>query len=562
MKAVICALHSSYIHSALAPWYLLEGVKAFGQAGITAEVVEGTVNMEVETVAELLISKKPQVVGFGCYIWNISFVKKLLPILKKALPDAVMILGGPEVSFNTADVLDALPQVDYVIAGEGERPFAQLLNALDSGLDVDDIPGVCYRVEGLPVVKPSYCPSEYPPSPYSEAYFQALGGRIAYLETSRGCPFNCAFCLSGREEHVRFFPLERAERELVLLANSGTKTVKLVDRTFNADRRRARNIFKFIIDSCGATIPKGVCFHFEIAGDLLDDETFELLKTAPPGLIQFEIGLQSFNGETLEALNRKTDITQLKSNIERLIEFGNIHIHVDLIAGLPYEDLRSFADSFNTAYALRPHMLQLGFLKLLHGSAMREEPERFPCAFSNEPPYMVTGTPWLSADELLRLCEMETVLDRLYNSGRFKRTLTYVLAQTRKTPFELFWDAGGVLGENTTNGMALDELTALTLEYYGKMQGVDKLVLRDYMVCDRLATNASGKLPVSLQVSDKRLGYYIARQKSTFKKEGGLNGRQGYAILYSQNVFICVRYDEKDPVTGEFGIFRHSINLD
>ncbi len=560
MKAVICMLHSNYIHSALAPWYLLAGVKAYGLEGISAEVVEGTVNMDVEAASERIVSRKPQAVGLCCYIWNIAFIKKLLPVIKAALPDAVIILGGPEVSFNAGSVLDELTQADYVLSGEGEKPFAYLLSALYAGRETGGIPGICCRADGAPVVKAPYCPTDEPPCPYGEDYLAALGGRIAYLETSRGCPFQCAFCLSGRGAGVRFFPLERAKEELLLLAGSGTKTVKLVDRTFNADRRRAKELFSFIIDNYETHIPNGVCFHFEIGGDLLDDETLALLKTAPAGLIQFEIGLQSFHAKTLEALNRKTDMHKLKNNIERLLSFRNIHIHVDLIAGLPYEDRDTFAESFNTAYRLGPHMLQMGFLKLLYGSPMREDPEQFPCRFSEEPPYVVSATPWLTSGELIRLHDTEAVLDRLYNSGRFRRTLAYVLERTDITPFELFWNAGALLAAQIKGGISLDDLTALVFDYFSTLDGVERTALRDHMACDRLATNASGKLPPSLRVLDKR----FARTVSGFERSAGHERqsgvRRGYALLYSENVLVWVEYNRKDLVTGEYPIRKYPMD--
>ena len=559
MNALICMLHSKYIHSALAPWYLLAGIKKFGDPALKAEVVEGTVNMDIEAAAERIISQNPQAVGFCCYIWNISFIKKLLPVMKKALPDAVIILGGPEVSYNAGEVLKTMPHVDYVISGEGEKPFALLLNALCSGNDAGEIPGVCYQSGGVVSVQQPYDTADIPPDPYCEDYFKALDGRIAYLETSRGCPFQCAFCLSGADTCVRFFPIERAKSHLVLLANSGTQTIKLVDRTFNADRRRARELFSFIIEKHGTLIPEGVCFHFEIGGDLLDDDTLALLKSAPPGLIQFEIGLQSFHAETLEALNRKTNIDRLKRNIKQLLSFGNIHIHVDLIAGLPYEDLRLFADSFNTAYALGPHMLQLGFLKLLHGSEMRDYPEKYPCRYAGEPPYTVTSTRWLTSDELDLLSDTEEVLDRLYNSGRFKRTLVYVLQQSLKTPFELYRDAGVVLAGELRNGISLDGLTGLMLDYFSTFKSVDKMVLRDSMVCDRLATNASGKLPASLRIFDKRLKSAALAIEQAEGAQQTVKAGPGYAILYTEQTVVRADYTQKDPVAGEYPLKRYPL---
>jgi hypothetical protein len=258
----------------------------------------------------------------------------------------------------------------------------------------------------------------------------------------------------------------------------------------------------------------------------------------PKGAVQFEIGLQSFNDETLTAVRRKTDITRLTENIKGLITFGNIHIHIDLIAGLPHEDLRSFYESFNTAYALQPHMLQLGFLKLLHGADMREKPEAYPCRYAPKPPYEVLETPWLTQEDLGVLHETEEAVGRLYNSGRFRRTLAYILEQTRLTPFALFRDAGRLLCEH--GSLSLDALTALLLEYFSALPGVDERALRDRLVCDRLATNASGTLPAALHGQ---------------KAPGRLSGRRrGAAVLSAQNMLIIADYGKQDPVTGEFAL--------
>ena len=563
MNVIICMLNSKYIHSSLAPWYLLAGVECYGDKSLTAEVVEGTVNMTLLDVADRLISKSPSVIGFCCYIWNITFIKKLLPVIKTALPDVVVILGGPEVSYNAGNVLRDEPLVDYVLAGEGEKPFALLLDAIANGGDAAGIPGVCYRSGEHIVAVPPFCPTDAPPNPYSDRYFETLNGRIAYLETSRGCPFSCAFCLSGRKQvasraggGVRFFDIERAKKDLLLLANSGTQTVKLVDRTFNANRQRALDIFRFIIDNYGKAIPHGICFHFEIAGDLLDVETLELLETAPKGAIQFEIGLQSFNAKTLEAIHRKTNIELLKRNIERLVSFGNIHIHIDLIAGLPYEDYGSFSNSFNTGYALKPHMLQLGFLKLLHGALMRENPDIFPCGYSTDPPYEVTGTPWMTADELEQLHHAENALDYLYNSGRFRRTLNYMLRQTGRTPMNLFLIAGSFMAERAERHPSLDDLTALLLECFGSVIGVNKAALRDVMVCDRLATNAGGKLPEALKIPDSRLKAVKTAVNSGPEVRIRKGVRRGFALLYSENAAVYADYTAKDAVTGEYELVK------
>ncbi|UOO38148.1 DUF4080 domain-containing protein [Oscillospiraceae bacterium CM] len=558
LHAVIAAINSKYIHASLAPWYLLAGLETFGDGAVSAEVVEGTVNEELAAVAARIIEKSPGVLGLSCYIWNIAFIKKLLPVIKNALPDAVIILGGPEVSYNTGDILRDEPLVDYVISGEGEMPFARLLTALTSGGSTAGIPGLCYRSGGGVAIAPPYAASDDPPNPYTEAYFMALNGRIAYLETSRGCPFACAFCLSGRTGTVRFFNLERAKRDMLLLANSGTQTVKLVDRTFNADKRRARTIFQFLIRHAGKGIPEGVSFHFEIAGELLDDETLDVLAAAPKGLFQFEIGLQSFHAPTLEAINRRTDCARLKHNIERLTALGNIHIHIDLIAGLPFEDLQCFAESFNKAFALSPHVLQLGFLKLLHGAPLREDPLVDVCRFSLVPPYEVRMTPWLTPAAFDVLQQTAEALERLYNSGRFRRTLVYVLKQSGLTPFELFSKAGEFLNAYMKKGSSLDELTARILNFFSALPGVDGAVLRDRMVCDRLATNVSGKLPSMLKMHDDRFKKAVNRLRDAEMAQGLAQNpkgtRRGYALLCSEKVLVYADYRDKDPVTGEYAL--------
>ncbi len=559
LRAAICVLNSKYIHSSLAPWCLLAGVGAYGEEGVSAKVIEGTINEKLEDVFLRITEQRPQAIGFSCYIWNIEKTKRLIRLIKQELPDAVIILGGPEVSYCAEEILRGESQVDYVISGEGEKPFALLLNSILHGTEARGLPGVCCRSGHEIVTAEPYVTEEQPPSPYTQEYLDALKGRIAYLETSRGCPYSCAFCLSGRCGNVRFFELERAKKELLLLANSGTQTVKLVDRTFNANRKRANEIFQFIIDNYGEAIPQGVCFHFELAGDLLDETTLDLLAKAPTGVMQLEIGLQSFHAKTLEAIHRRTDVERLKRNIARLVSNGNMHIHIDLIAGLPYEAFDRFAQSFNIAYGLKPNMLQLGFLKLLYGAPMREEPESYPCGYSKEPPYEVTETPWLTPKELLALHHTEDALERLYNSGRFRRTLQYLLEESGLTPFELFLVFGEYAAEQGTERIALDDYTALVFNYFSGLTGIDRSALRDRMVCDRLAGNSSGRLPRILRVKDsllKQAAAELNRVAGSPKK----GVKRGVAVLYSEQTVIYADYEKRNPVTGEYPLIK--IKLD
>ena len=559
LNAIICALNSQYIHSSLAPWCLLAEVTKCCHDGICAEVVEGTINEAPRKVLDRILSRRPMVVGFCCYIWNITAVLGLVQVVKEALSDCVIVLGGPEVSYNAGEVLLKAPLVDYVISGEGEKPFAELLRAIHSGTAVEGIPGLCYRKGRETVIAEPHTPCEVPSSPYTEQYFAALNGRIAYLETSRGCPYTCAFCLSGRCGGVRHYDLERAKQEMLLLANSGTNTIKLVDRTFNADRRRANALFRFIIERYGKEIPQGICFHFEIAGDLLDAETIELLKTAPVGSMQFEIGLQSFNPKTLSEINRKTDLERLKQNISALLANGNAHIHIDLIAGLPHEDIGSFMDSFNTAFALKPHMLQLGFLKLLHGSPMRDNPEQFPCEYDQMAPYEVIKTPWISREELEQLHHTAHALDQLYNRGRFHRTLSYLFSRIEKSPFTLFSEFGAFLSQTGPAQKSLDDLTALVFSYFSGQSSIEQILLRDCMVCDRLATNASGKIPKALQIKDPRLKAAI----KALERENACRKaiKRGYALLYGENCLVYADYEEKNPVTGEYSLNKYHFDI-
>lgn len=521
---------------------------AYGDPALRPFVVEGTVNEDPMAIVERIVETAPQVMGFCCYIWNITRVGELLPLIKERLPQVVIVLGGPEVGYCAGDVLTHNPLVDYVITGEGERSFALLCNALLHRRRVD-VAGVTERAEGTIVSLPEEPLGEEPPSPYCEEYFEKLNGRIAYLETSRGCPYSCAYCLSARCGKPRFFHIERAKRELLLLANSGTKTVKLVDRTFNANRQRAKDLWRFIIENYPANIPHGVCFHFEIAGDLLDEESLAIIASAPAGLMQFEIGIQSFHAPTLDYIRRKTDLAKLTQNIRALLGGENAHIHIDLIAGLPFEDFATFANSFNEAFALRPNMLQLGFLKLIHGSPMREDGERYPCTFDATPPYQVTETPWLTGQELSSLARVEDGLERLYNSGRFTRSLPLAMAAFGGTPFAFF----SAFGEQVClpQGCSLSQVAKGFYDFALSL-GVEENTLRTAMVLEGLERVRGGKLPTFLQVADERLSAFRKqlRKDPATAPQGGVP--RGTALLYQPLRGVVVDYTTPHPITGAY----------
>ncbi len=554
MLAVICCLNSKYIHASLAPWCLKAGVDKFCNNTICS-VVESTINREISYPFEEILKLNPKVIGLCTYIWNVDKTLELAKALKEKLSDLIIVLGGPEVSYRAESVLKEYPFVDIVVSGEGEKPFALLCNAINKGESLSGISGVSYKEDNKPVIAEPNIEKDEPPTPYSDAFLENLNGRICYIESSRGCPYSCAFCLSGRCGGVRFFDIEKTKRDIVLLSKSGTKTVKFVDRTFNANLARAKEIWRFIIENHGKEIQKGVCFHFEIAGDILDDEAINLLSSAPKGLIQLEIGMQSFNPKTLEAINRKTDVEKLKNNIKKLVALRNMHIHIDLIAGLPYEDLESFRDSFNIAYNLNADMLQLGFLKLLYGAPMRENPEKYPCEFSEKAPYTVTKTPWLTESEVISLQNMEDAFDRVYGSGRFEFTLKYLMEKVGVNPFDFFFEMGNKMA--IKENISLNDYVGVLYNYLIEKSVASKEVLRDLLAVDKLIAEKNGKLPEILKVKDNNL-----KAAKTFVREN-LGATAAATIIYTNEVaelvgkqsapaVLGVDYSKKDNVTARY----------
>ena len=528
MKKILVSAASKYIHSALAVWYLKAAVPSY-------DIYECTVNSDIEKVCREIASENPSVVGFSCYIWNISYVTRLAKMLRERLENVKIIFGGPEVSFESERFKGI---ADYVIKGSGEQRLKELTEAIEKG---EDYPFIS---EG--------CTCDVPPNPYTEEYFAALKGRIAYIETSRGCPFSCAFCLSGREEKPLFFPLERAFSDVKRLSFSGAKTIKFVDRTFNADRKRAYAIWKYILED--DELPKDICYHFEIGADLLTEENIELLKSAPKGRFQVEIGFQSFNDETLKAVSRTAPADKAVENTLCLVDNSNIHVHTDLIIGLPYEDMESFKKSFDKAYSLKSHMLQVGFLKLLYGSALRKDMGKYSISCKDEPPYEVTKTHCMTESEIEKLKAFEDIVERLKNSGRFEKTVEYLLKYTEKSPFELFMH----IAENIEYGKncSLDDFTAALLKLYRDV-GID---LRDILTEDRIESNNTGALPPCLKIYDKRLGEVRKRLKKLCPLKE--NTVRGCALLYGENSVIFADYTEEnyDRVTGRYKSQKMSID--
>ena len=542
MKIVLASINSKYIHSSLGVWYLHSAAKTAG-TDHTVQVYESTINSHIEDIVADIYGLNPDVVGFSCYIWNIEYVKKITENLKKINPKLKIFFGGPEAGFDAQNLLDTTV-VDLIIKGEGEQAFINLLQ--------ND-----FTAKEKVIVTPV---TEYF-NPYSEEYFSALKGRIVYLETSRGCPFHCAFCLSGRDENVRFFDMDISKENIIKLANCGTQTVKFVDRTFNCNDKRARDIFEFIFEQRQlGNIPDDVVFHCEVEADLFTQATLDYLKTMPKGLFQFEAGLQSFNPETLKGVDRRHNVERLVHNLKEIAQMKNIHLHIDLIAGLPYEDYDSFAKGFDMAFDIGAEVIQLGFLKLLNGSPLAQQKDIHGYKHWSYAPYQVISNNYISYADLQKLHIAEDAVERIYNSNRFPNTLEYVLNSTKMSPYSLFYSMGEHCKKIGLQSPSLDSYTAVMLEYFGTLPNVDKAQLRDVMATDRIITDRTGKLYHCLHIADERMkNIRIALSNIDMdifenQREKAKQGKIGFAILYTNGAeqVILADYTQQDKVTGQY----------
>ena len=457
MKVLLAAINAKYIHSNLGIYSLKTyGEKMLKEWGLAEQaeisLAEYTINHQMEQILQDIYKRKPDVIGFSCYIWNISYVKVILADIKKVLPDVKIWAGGPEVSYHGEAFLKEEPAVDLVMMGEGEITFAHFLKALLEGEDLKQVPGLMVRNADGTFTDTGFrqvMDMSQIPFPYAFMDMKELEHRIIYYESSRGCPFSCAYCLSSIDKKLRFRSLDLVLPELEWFLQAKVPQVKFVDRTFNCKKSYAMAIWQYIRDH-----DNGVTnFHFEIAADLLDKDELDLLSTMRPGLVQLEIGVQSTNEKTLEAIRRKTDIEEIREITETINSWHNIHQHLDLIAGLPWEDLKRFKQSFNDVYEMEPEQLQLGFLKVLKGSYMEELIPTCDLLYSAAPPYEVLCTKWLSYGDVLELKDIEEMTEVHYNSRQFTCTLKE-LEKEFDTPYEMFSFMAGYYNKNHLFGIS------------------------------------------------------------------------------------------------------------
>ncbi|EGT0683407.1 DUF4080 domain-containing protein [Clostridium perfringens] len=488
MKILLTAINSKYIHSNLAVRYLKAFTKDLDFQG---DIKEFSINDRVENILEGIIEEKPDVVAFSCYIWNMEFVNRLAELIKLVDPNIEILYGGPEVSYEGKEFLEN-HEGEYVIVGEGEKTFREfVLYKLGEG-KIEDIKGLNYKRDGKVFENPKRPEMDMNELVFPYTYEEDINNKIVYYEASRGCPFKCKYCLSSVMHGVRFLDVERVKKELKYFMERGLKLVKFVDRTFNCNREYTVELLKYLSEQDTETR-----FHFEVAADLLTEEQIEILNNAPKGRFQLEVGVQTTNNEVLHNINRYITYENIKEKVLKVAAGKNVMQHLDLIAGLPGEDLESFKKSFNDVHAIRPDEIQLGFLKLLKGSSMREEAEKWGIVYSPYAPYEIIRSKDISYEELLLLKKVEAMVDKYYNSCKFNNVIKFFLNIYDK-PFDFYYDLAMFFEEkgNFKRSIGNVEYYKILLDFYlEKIGGEDEGLFKEVLKFDYLCFNKKRWLP-------------------------------------------------------------------
>ncbi|HHD2782750.1 TPA: B12-binding domain-containing radical SAM protein [Clostridium perfringens] len=488
MKILLTAINSKYIHSNLSVRYLKAFTKDLDFQG---DIKEFSINDRVENILEGIIEEKPDVVAFSCYIWNMEFVNRLAELIKLVDPNIEILYGGPEVSYEGKEFLEN-HEGEYVIVGEGEKTFREfVLYKLGEG-KIEDIKGLNYKRDGKVFENPKRPEMDMNELVFPYTYEEDINNKIVYYEASRGCPFKCKYCLSSVMHGVRFLDVERVKKELKYFMERGLKLVKFVDRTFNCNREYTVELLKYLSEQDTETR-----FHFEVAADLLTKEQIEILNNAPKGRFQLEVGVQTTNNEVLHNINRYITYENIKEKVLKVASGKNVMQHLDLIAGLPGEDLESFKKSFNDVHAIRPDEIQLGFLKLLKGSSMREEAEKWGIVYSPYAPYEIIRSKDISYEELLLLKKVEAMVDKYYNSCKFNNVIKFFLNIYDK-PFDFYYDLAMFFEEkgNFKRSIGNVEYYKILLDFYlEKIGGEDEGLFKEVLKFDYLCFNKKRWLP-------------------------------------------------------------------
>lgn len=543
MKILLAACNAKYIHSNLAVYNLKS---CSGEYSSRVVVKEYTINQIRDDILKDIYLEKPDVICFSCYIWNISFVRELVPDLKKILPQVEFWAGGPEVSYDAVEFLKKNPAFFGVMVGEGEETFHELAGYYIERKPetLSGIRGVAFRDENKDrnIVHTGWRElMDLSKVPFAYSNLTEFKNRIIYYESSRGCPFSCSYCLSSIDKKLRFRDIELVKKELQFFIDNKVPQVKFVDRTFNCKHDHAMEIWRYITEH-----DNGITnFHFEISADLLRAEELALMKTMRPGLIQLEIGVQSTNPQTIKAIRRTMDFEKLKGIVEQIHSFGNIHQHLDLIAGLPYEGYDSFHKSFCDVYALRPEQFQLGFLKVLKGSHMMEMTGEYQILYKDREPYEVLSTAWMTYREILRLKMVESMVEVYYNSGQFKNTLVF-LEKYFDDPFRMYEALGRFYEKKGYSEISHSRMRRyeILMEFAGEQKEIPSEALSDVMLLDLYLRENLKSRPsfASDQKPYERLIWDYRKAKKIPKTAHIEVFRDGKKLLFD--------YTDRDPLTN------------
>ena len=544
MKVLLGAVNAKYIHSNLAVYCLKAYAEKYGDTSDEISIGEYTINQQLDEILRDIYKRKPDMLCLSCYIWNLTYVEEICREIKKVMPQIIIWIGGPEVSYDGVKVLERLPEVDGVMKGEGEQTFCDLLHFYqDKTVDgLQNMKGIVYREQTGQIVENEWRKTmDLSKVPFVYENMELFEHKIIYYETSRGCPFSCSYCLSSIDKCLRFRDLELVKKELQFFIDHKVPQVKFVDRTFNCKHDHAMAIWRYITEH-----DNGITnFHFEISADLLREEELALMKTMRPGLIQLEIGVQSTNPQTIKAIRRTMDFEKLKGIVEQIHGFGNIHQHLDLIAGLPYEGYDSFHKSFCDVYALRPEQFQLGFLKVLKGSHMMEMTGEYQILYKDREPYEVLSTAWLTYGEILRLKMVESMVEVYYNSGQFKHTLVF-LEQYFEDPFRMYEALGRFYEKKGYSEISHSRMRRyeILMEFAGEQKEIPLEALSDVMLLDLYLRENLKSRPsfASDQKPYERMIWDYRKAKKIPKTAHIEVFRDGKTILFD--------YTDRDPLTN------------
>lgn len=541
-KIVLTAINSQYVHLNVAVRYLKKYVEK--NSDIKLDIYETNINNQLMNIIKDLFEKQPDMIIFSTYIWNKEYVFSITKELKKILPDVKIALGGPEVSYEWDKIMAENQEIDYIFTGEGEKA---LLNFFTK--DISEVKGVVYR-EGERLkyngIEPLIENLDIIPFPYDDEELQDRT-KIFYYESSRGCPFNCSYCMSSIDKSVRYYSIDRTKEDLKRFIDSPIKLLKFVDRTFNLSKEKYMVIWSFLLEN----YREGIIFHFEINANIFDDETLDFLETVPKGYFQFEIGVQTIDAQAMKSIGRINKLEKLEHNIRRISR--NIHLHLDLIAGLPYETYDKFRESFDYVHRLKPEMIQLGFLKLLKGTKMYDEREKYGYKYFSKPPYEVFSNEFISFAEMVKLKNLEKVLDFYYNSEKFPESVQWIIENHYESAFSFYEDVAEYFDKRGYLKVNHKESTLFTLlyEFYLDKGLKDREIFVEYLKYDYLMLGKTGFYPEWFKSEkDGELYDELIRERNYKSiREGHKNSeleRFSYNIFTKKFEDIYVFFDYRD----------------